>query len=303
MIRTHLAPHGHTRTARRGLLLAVAASALGALATSACLEDDFPLPPLPPVLRNVPSPTGSETIELIGAKQSATALLVNDAPLLPLGPETGFRVPVTLRPGVNTLVVVTEDARGRRSEPREVSVELIRTAPAAPVFVPLRPRTRLNRVRLTGTKPANTTLMFNGTSAAGVGDTDTAIDIERFIAVGRHRFRFAAVDAAGNESELAELRTERFEDLPVQLDPIPDEVETTPLELAATCDDDIVIQLDDGAAVACQDGGWSASLPLTPGGNTFTLRLAFAGELNIAPVTLPFTVTYKVPSGDEEETP
>lgn len=121
-----------------------------------CLGD-VDVPPRPPVLAPVQSPTSRSQQTLSGTKPRATAVLNAGVTVVPLDDSESFSFDLALRDGENLIDLQTEKASGKRSVAHTTATVVFeREFPEEPSLAPVASPTRSLRQGLSGGRPAHT---------------------------------------------------------------------------------------------------------------------------------------------------
>ncbi len=185
------------------------AATLGvAVAIGACLDTTIDAPTAPRFAA-VQSPTSATRVTLRGIKQAGTALRVDGAELMALGPEQTFSVDVALVEGGNRFSFVAVDAAGQRSQAASVGVTSDTQPPPGPRVDAVPAQTFDDAVNITGTKAAAAILFVNGAAvAAATGSLTFTVAVP--LALGANTIRLATSDEVQNESAVVVVNIERL---------------------------------------------------------------------------------------------
>lgn len=166
-------------------------------------------PPNAPQVSFPSDPISDARITLRGSKPASTGIRINGVEAVAIDVSPIWSAPVDLQPGTNTLVIEAFDGRGQASTPIEIVIERDETAPGA-LDIDEAPDAFSYRKAFTfeGSKDADSAVLVNGRNLTGFdGLTEWSQNID--FAEGNNEFRFAAVDAFGNESNVEVINVER----------------------------------------------------------------------------------------------
>lgn len=138
---------------------------LGAIVTGAvACVDDVEVPPKPPTLLPVTTPTPVPMQKLRGSRPANTAIVRGGEIVVPSGPETSWELEVALEPGDNSIDLFTQRPSGLRSKSAATAVIAFEQAcPATPTLTAQLPlATNQRALTLTGTKAKGTSVAVNG---------------------------------------------------------------------------------------------------------------------------------------------
>jgi hypothetical protein len=267
------------------LRLATACLLLAALTALAACADPLPAPGAP-VLGAVPSPTALSRHVLRGTKPASTAILLERASgateeLVPLDGETTWRAAIDLVVGANAFGLYAVDATGQRSTRVPLAVLLDTTPPLPPVLDPVPARTRLQTVTVTGTVAPGDRAIANGAVLPGAGP---GFELEVPIVDGVGRARIAALDLAGNESEVIRLEIVADETVPLLTVDTPSSPDNDALvgsifSVSGTAtDDDPALRVEVCVGLCTNDDDWT-ELSLTAGAFADVLDLSGRDDL------------------------
>ncbi len=195
----------------------VARAALCALAASSLLGclDDIELPPLEPVLLPIINPVRVPEVLVQGTKPAGTGILLAGERVVEPDDEEAWNWQLALAPGDNTVSVKTVSASGLQSlGAAEATVVYEPDFPASPTLVDPRSPTNAATQTLSGTKPADTSLVLIDTTAGTEAElvalsatTDWSADVT-LAAPGVYDFALVAADARGKRSEPVDFTLE-----------------------------------------------------------------------------------------------
>lgn len=150
----------------------VAAAGVGLL-LAGCVGD-VEIPPKPPTLQSVTTPTTIPVQTLRGTKPANTAVLRDDEVVVESGPETSFSIDVALMSGDNTINLWTRRPSGlKSSRAASVTINYEPACPDAPTFTPPPTRTNQRMHVVNGTKPAGTSIAVDGVIVIPANDATT----------------------------------------------------------------------------------------------------------------------------------
>ncbi len=171
--------------------------------TVACV-DDVEVPPKPPTLLPVTTPTPVPMQKLRGSRPANTAIVRDGEIVVPSGPETSWELEVALEPGDNGFEFFTQRPSGLRSRSAASAVIAFEQAcPAAPMLTAQLPlATNQRALTLTGTKAKGTSVVVNGAEvvAADAQTTFTAV-VTLAAAEGPQALTVTTRDAKGKTSD------------------------------------------------------------------------------------------------------
>ncbi len=274
---------------RMNKLISVAV-AFGPMLAS-CVGDEEPpvstKPDTPTVM--VPETVCATPAVIEGTKQSSTSIWIDGKQIVPLDEKTSFMASVPLTEGVQTLSVTAKSATGEESDAATVMTTLDVTAPDAPTVEPIPNHSVVMEMEYTlrGTKPANTSVLINGTEEIAANADTTWEHVVSLMSNQNNPFRITVRDNC-RESAVVEIGI--FQD-PSGIGFAVDDPATP------TCDDtqeakgqrapNVAILLDGTVVVpAGPETTWSYVVQLSEGDNTFT----FEGMLGDR-MTLPREIT------------
>jgi hypothetical protein len=167
-----------------------------------CLGD-VEVPPEPPTVAPVSSPTTLPTQRLSGSKTAGTAVLVGGVIVVPHDDETSWSYDVSLSPGENRIVVESERRSGLRSRrATEVVIVFEPPCPSSPMLGSVPKRTRDRAVMLQGSKPRGASLRLNGMEVVPPDDAEPwAYTLALPDLDGPHDYELVARDAKDRDSD------------------------------------------------------------------------------------------------------
>lgn len=180
---------------------------IGLLCVSGCLGD-VEIPPEPPVIQPVTSPTQVGEVQLVGTKPKGTGVVVGEQLLVEAGPAEAFETQVRLAPGENVFELATQRPSGLRSR-RTTSIRVVYEplCPTPPTLDPLPQATRAATVELQGTKPSGTAIYLGDNLIVPLDDaTRFSYSLALGPVDGRFDFVLTARDARGQASEPLRFR-------------------------------------------------------------------------------------------------
>ncbi len=270
-----------------------------ALACGELPIDSVPAGPNAPELFEPLSPTARPFAVLRGSKQANTSLLLDGEEIMPRGPETVFRFELPLVEGPNIFSFSVKDAVDRESPTSAVLVAHDATAPQA-VAVNAPRLSGRSDLPLTLQKPAGCRVRENGVTIDGDINADSVVRSLPLV-LGDNDFRWACVDAVGNEGPVTRARITRvvLASLPFAFD-VPATTSVTPLVVRGTCNVDMEVRLagdtaviaQDNSSSACVDGVFERSVPLVEGVNIISVEVGLIGELPFAASLRQTTVSF-----------
>jgi hypothetical protein len=252
--------------------------ALCALALCGCDTVLLPPPDAPSGALFAPLPTETRAAAIVvhGSRQVNTALVVDDAVVVPRGRDSAFAITLPLAVGVNRFVVEVEDAAGRRSPADFIDVEREAIAPPTPSLAALPARTRRASIVVQGGLGVDVDardcarVAVDG-AVVDVADRAFAVAVDLAAAVdGDHVVRAACVDDEDIEGDAATATIARTAVLPFRLcaddgvdvsvcAPLPTALPAGALlTLSARCDNEVVARIAGADFVACSGGVWTA---------------------------------------------
>ena len=159
----------------------------------------FVIPPSPPTVNPVASPTTSQTITLSGTKQAGTAIYINGIQYVPLNSYTTWQTTYTLQQGTNTLSITAKDLYGYQSQ--AVTIQVVYVIPPSPPTVnPVPSTTTSQTITLSGTKQAGTAIYINGVEFVPL-DSSTTWSGMYTLQSGTNTLNITAKDAWGYSSD------------------------------------------------------------------------------------------------------
>lgn len=170
--------------------------------TTGCLGD-VEVPPDPPTLGPVQSPTTIPIQTLSGSKTAGTAVLNDGEVVVPHDGEESWTWEVTLQPGDNVFTLTAQRESGLESRDKtETTIVYEPPCPSPPSLEPVPARTRDRLVALSGTKPMRTSLHLNDQEIVAISDaTEWAYALQLPDQDGEHVFDLVARDAKGQNSD------------------------------------------------------------------------------------------------------
>jgi hypothetical protein len=193
-------------TCSRSALVAAAG-----LALTGCMSD-VNVPPVPPTLFPVTSPTGVPIQVLTGTKGRTTAILIDDEIRVPADSAEVWSTRVTLTPGENIFAIRAQSQAGLKSRPPVLAAIVFEPlCPAGPTVDTVATPTKNTTQTIGGEKPASTALEL--WTLDGAGDVVTKTEIEALgetttwsyaitlSGEGPHPLALVARDADGRTSE------------------------------------------------------------------------------------------------------
>lgn len=159
---------GYSVPARPALVTVTAAALL-----AGCLGD-VEVPPEPPALLPVASPTAVPRQTLSGTKPRGTAVLNHGTVIVPLDDAEAWSYDLALSPGDNSIRLTSERASGRASRKATVAlIEFQPPCPTSPTLAAVPAFTQQASVVVSGSKEVGTSIAVNGVVVVQSDDAPT----------------------------------------------------------------------------------------------------------------------------------
>lgn len=172
---------------------------------SACLGD-IEVPPDPPTVNTVESPTAVPVQMIGGQKDKGTSVIIDDEVVVEPDEETSWSATVNLSIGENVFVLKSRRASGLESrDTTTVTIVFEPPCPQAPTIDTFDPATNVQALTFTGSRPPGTALVLDGMEIIPLGDEQAWMHtVVLPDADGPHVLRFTARDAKDRDSDPAE---------------------------------------------------------------------------------------------------
>ncbi|MBI5234371.1 MAG: hypothetical protein HY880_08450, partial [Deltaproteobacteria bacterium] len=157
------------------------------------------LPPPPPTVNSVTTPTRSLNQIIAGSKPAGTAIIINNVQKVSLNPSTTWSYTYSLSEGLNTLNIIARDAAGLDSTPVSVDIVLDTTSPVFTIDTYRSPSPSATQT-ISGAKEPGSIVKMNGAAIFGQADLNPIWSYTISLTEGiTNHFVFTATDAIGNE--------------------------------------------------------------------------------------------------------
>lgn len=156
-------------------------------------------PPAQPTLDTVLSPTNVSPQTLSGNKESNTSIWINGVEVISANSGTTWSYDFELTEGENSILIVSKDTVGNKSNEIYATIILDTIAPAIPNLEAVNSPTNISSQILSGTKEANSSILINDTEVLSI-NSSTDWSYSYNLSEGTNNISVTSRDATGNES-------------------------------------------------------------------------------------------------------